>query len=226
MINIAPKYSTDTIIYLLLLLPSQLRSSRLDITYILKLNEGNYTCLAKNDAGSANRNFSIEVTAFMGHRTVNVGDLPAAEASIESVHSNFGNKNSNHDTSHHHHLHHHPGSGGGVAVGVTNNNNNNPKNAGSAALYGMILGVLFGMFITAFIFGSIIILFCRKRSNSRSNTLASNRVVAAESELEKLTTSNCMPGFTPDIHQMPPPCVVDIINPIQKPPRLSFYHIS
>lgn len=166
---------------------------------MLKLNEGSYLCSAKNDAGSAERNFSVEVTAFLGHQIVHDSDSPAAEASRESIGSNSHVQSSDHD--------------GGVGSGTT-------KTAGSTTIYGMILGVLFGMFITALLFGAVIIIFCRKKSNSHRNTLVgSNRVVAAESELEKLTAST-ISGSTPSIQPMAPSSVVDMINPVRKPPRL------
>ncbi|XP_074602178.1 uncharacterized protein LOC141855888 isoform X2 [Brevipalpus obovatus] len=175
----------------------KLRVSRLDITYILKLNEGNYTCAAKNDAGSASHNFSIEVTAYMGHRNIPDADSPAAQASIESLHRS-GEKISDNDL-------------------VMSNSNNH--STAKTTIYGMILGILFGMFITALLFGAVILIFCRKRTHSR-NSLGTDRVVAAESELEKLTAST-ISGSNPSLRPMAPSPVTDMINPIRKPPRLA-----
>uniref|UniRef100_T1KTD7 Ig-like domain-containing protein n=1 Tax=Tetranychus urticae TaxID=32264 RepID=T1KTD7_TETUR len=178
----------------------KIRTSRLDITYILKLNDGNYSCSAKNDAGSAERNFTVEIST--SFRTSSLGDSPAAEASIEPG------------------LHHvHSGSKSISSLHNPSSSSSTTSNSEShTTLYGLILGILFGIFITASLFGAIIIIFCRRRSNRRS-TLGTNRVVAAESELEKLTTST-ISGSTPSIQPMAPPSVVDIINPIRKPPRL------
>jgi len=105
-------------------------------------------------------------------------------------------------------------------------NSNNSKDLGlnfrtsATAMYGLILGVLFGVFITAALFGASIIVFCRKRPRKRKN-LVTNRVVAAESELEKLTAST-ISNSTPSIRPMTPSSLINIINPVQKPRRFNF----
>ncbi|RWS05241.1 Leucine-rich repeat and fibronectin type-III domain-containing protein 5-like protein, partial [Dinothrombium tinctorium] len=172
----------------------KIRTSRLEIVYILELNKGVYGCEASNDAGRAGHNFTVHVTSSSHSSKKNVA-IPAAAASIESE----NNKNS-----------------------FDNSSDTKTMPATNSVVIGLVLGILFGIFLVLVLFGIVVVLLCRRRQYRRRSSIGTNRVVAVDSELEKLTAST-ISGSTPSVLPSCPSTVPSIdtriVNPIQKPPR-------
>ncbi|RWS28409.1 leucine-rich repeat-containing protein 24-like protein [Leptotrombidium deliense] len=178
----------------------KVRTSRLEIIYILELNKGTYGCQARNEAGFAGHNFTVEVSSPTGVPPRKVGTAfpeASAAASIES-----GNKNA-----------------------VDNNSSSKAVPTASSLVIGLVLGILFGIFLVLILFGIVVVLLCRRRNYRRRSSLGNNRVVAIDSELEKLTTSTLSgstPSVLPSCPSTAPSVATTIINPVQKPPRVAF----
>jgi hypothetical protein len=69
---------------------------------------------------------------------------------------------------------------------------------------GLVLGILFGIFLVLVLFGISVILLCRRRQQKQTNINGTSGMTD-DAELEKLTTNSI---------------VSTKVNPIQKPPRL------
>lgn len=186
-----------------------MKVSRLEVSFVLEMNQGPYTCISENKAGLASTNFTLNIlpgsvddTFPSDHSSSSSDDFPNAEASQNSHTKSEKDKN--------------PDS--------TNNNNNQFKNNNNSIdtklksigtesmVYGLIIGILVGIVLVLVTLSAAIVVMCRKKSNQRSRISSSSSSfnthhtksdnhstldrmatlggLATESELEKLTPSS------------------------------------
>lgn len=179
-----------------------MRVSRLEITFVLELNQGTYWCQAKNEAGVAGQNFTILVTTPQQIKKNTA--MAAAASSSDSI-----NKSDS--------------KGGNLA-----DDGKRISPSSNSVFIGLVLGILFGIFLVLVLFGIAVVVLCRRRRNRRRSSPSMSRVVAAESELEKLTSSTIsgsnvgVSGLLGTTNGVPSTLTTTLINPVQKPPRLGF----
>lgn len=172
----------------------QLKVSTLEISLVLELNQGLYTCQSQNKAGTATGNFTITVTKHRlsapGAASSSSGEQQASIVTASQTErgdaANDGHSGSEHE-------------------------NVTPRRD-SEVIAGLVLGILFGAFLVLIVFGVTVIIVCRRR---HGRAFGGTDRVAAESELEKLTPATL-------VSSMSSRETVALINPVQKPPRLGF----
>lgn len=187
-----------------------MKVSRLEVSFVLEMNQGPYTCISENKAGRASTNFTLNILpgsvddTFPSDHHSSDDDFPNAEASQNS-HGTKTEKDKNSDSTE-------------LANNNQFKNNNNNVNTNSkhsigteSMVYGLIIGILVGIVLVLVTLSAAIVVMCRKKSNQRSRISSSSSSfnthhsksdhqstldrmatlgLATESELEKLTPSS------------------------------------
>ena len=216
----------------------KMKMSRLEISIVLELNEGVYTCLSDNQAGSAARNYTLMVI----NRS---GDGPSSRPQQEGPSSSHpfsenessimstGGSNVHSDQSH-------------LPQDTSSGAESSGINSGDSVVLGMAVGILFGIVL---VMG--ILILCAQRTKRcfimsvgslrnkndgshrkhRSDSPVDQMMTCVESEMEKLTGgSSQMTGSSTGPHVLslsafssakcyPTSPHLLAVNPIEKPPR-------
>lgn len=181
-----------------------MKVTRLEVSFVLEMNHGPYTCISENKAGIASTNFTLNIIPGSADDSFPLdhssGDSPNAEASQNS-HQNTvkSEKEKNMDTS------------DSDKKDLFKTNNSNVKSMGTESMvFGLIIGILVGIVLVLVTLSAAIVVMCRKKSNQRSRISSSSSSfnthhsksdhstldrmatlgLATESELEKLTPSS------------------------------------
>lgn len=187
-----------------------MKVSRLEVSFVLEMNHGPYTCISENKAGIASTNFTLNILpgsvddSFPSDHSSD--DSPNAEASQNSHNSNNnmkGGREKSLETSDSDRKDMLKTNGG--------NQNTNVKSIGTESMvFGLIIGILVGIVLVLVTLSAAIVVMCRKKSNQRSRISSSSSSfnthhtksdqstldrmatlgLATESELEKLTPSS------------------------------------
>ena len=207
----------------------QIKVSRLDVTLMLELNQGIYSCVSENKAGSAYKNFTVIVHNGLGN-VMHPLDVSSEESGEqESLGTNF---TSLLDEKHQE-----------EEMMITHSSSSD-----------LIFGAFAGLFIVITIFLTVIVFVVRKkkiisRQRTRRSPIfrissSSHRNLDWESELEKLhpfslTSETTETVVSDDDDHVKGKGVKDgggkyaersqagigsgnIVNPLEKPPRLAF----
>lgn len=176
-----------------------MKISRLEVSFVLEMNHGPYSCISENKAGLASTNFTLNILpgnvddSFPSDDHSSDSNSPNAEASQNS-HTKI-EKDKHSESSNNNHL----------------KNNNNVKSVGTESMvFGLIIGILVGIVLVLVTLSTAVVVMCRKKSHrsrisssssfnthhttksDQSSTL--DRIatfgLATESEVEKLTPSS------------------------------------
>ena len=188
-----------------------MKVSRLEVSFVLEMNHGPYSCISENKAGVASTNFTLNILpgngddSFPSDHSSSDSDSPNAEASQNSHTKSDKEKNSDHSSE----------SSNKENQFKSNKDNNsngiNLKSIGTESMvFGLIIGILVGIVLVLVTLSAAIVVMCRKKSNQRSRISSSSSSfnthhtksdqstldrmahlgLATESELEKLTPSS------------------------------------
>lgn len=217
----------------------RMKVSRLEISIVLELNEGIYTCISQNKAGSASRNFSLAVI----HRSTGEGSSSSDHSSPaeHDMRSSSSGSLSEHDSS----------SMSSGPSNVHSDQSHLPQDtlategaSGDSIIFGLMVGVIFG---TILVLGVIVVCTHRtkrtcftsgsfgfrkrssmnQRHNHHSDQSPLDQMTCVESEMEKLTSGSSLPSshgphvFLSLSSKCYPTCDSNslMVNPIEKPPR-------
>lgn len=195
----------------------KIKISHLVLYSVLTMNEGSYTCNATNSAGADEWSYQVHVvplSSSYNHHHSNGKIIPAA-SSDSQVYPKRGDRVA--------------GGRQGVAITGGDLNENNDH-----ILFGLVLGILCGIFIVLVIFSVVLVVFFRRHHHPKvvqspvqelvtvdggstddgtAGTLDENQDANTETT-EKMTLSAA--EFNPLL----------VVNPVQKPPRLGIPDVS
>lgn len=176
--------------------------SRLEITFILELNQGEYWCEASNQAGNVALNFTIFVTSVI-RRTDFIANNRATATTPESsssIDNNVVNKRSGIKiaSSSDDALFNELNAADQTSTGQTKHQ---PLlNTSNSVVVGLVLGILFGILLVLAVFSLLIVSLCRKKltdqvdltNSSGQNSSTSTGCSTENSLLSTLAQVNCL----------------------------------
>lgn len=186
-----------------------MKISRLEVSFVLEMNHGPYTCISENKAGLASTNFTLNILpgnvddSFSSDDHSSDSNSPNAEASQNS-HTKI-EKDKHSDSSNNNQFKNNQFNNNG-------NKDNNVKSIGTESMvFGLIIGILVGIVLVLVTLSTAVVVMCRKKSHRRSRISSSSSFnthhttksdqsstldrmatfgLATESEVEKLTPSS------------------------------------
>lgn len=189
----------------------RIRKSRMEITFILELNQGTYWCEASNQAGSVSLNFSIYVNSVIRRTDFMANNRISATTADPNIENNQVNKRSgieqtasSSDDALFNELN--------AADHATNGQTKHQPllNTSNSVVVGLVLGILFGILLVLAVFSVLIVSLCRKKSmindqvdlmsgvgvvnSSGQNSSASTGCSTENSLLSTLAQVNCLPN--------------------------------
>lgn len=167
----------------------RIRKSRMEITFILELNQGTYVCEASNRAGSVSLNFTIYVNSVIRRTDFIANNRPTSTTMNPSFNeNNLVNKRSGDLIS----------TGDDALFNELNVDQNGQTkhqpllnlNTSSSVVVGLILGILFGILLVLAVFSVLIVAICKKKPNDQLD-LMSGTVNGNVSGQNSSTSTGC-----------------------------------